>query len=142
MASAESEDLDVGFEVVESAAIMVALDMLDAPIVEATDCKEDEADVCSVVGVVTVALALFATEVIDEDSAERMEGLLPTPAIRENRVAARMPLSMILRLMMSRHTKPKSSSAARMSIRSRVSAFCIVVMMLFEALSRPEKDEY
>jgi hypothetical protein len=143
VASAESEDRELACEGVDSVAAMLALARLaDTTTVERMNCRDEGVDFCSVVVDVIVALALLETEVTEEDSAERIDGLLPTPAIREKRVAARIPRSMILRLTMRRHTKPKSSSAARISMRSRVSAFCMVVMRPFEALIRPEKDVY
>lgn len=68
--------------------------------------------------------------------------VLPAPASREKRVAARIPRSMILRLTMRRQTNPNKRSAAIIRRRSIVSAFCIVVMRFLEALRRPENVEY
>lgn len=76
------------------------------------------------------------------DTAEAIDGRFAVPAIREKRVAARIPLSMILRLIMRRQTKPKKSRAARINRRSRVSAFCMVVINVLEALRRREKEVY
>lgn len=100
-----------------------------------------------------LALSIVALAAIDwlervPDTFDATEGIacfkgrVPAPAMREKSVAALIPLSMIRRLMIRTQTRPKKRRAARMSNRSRVSAFCIVVMRVLEALSRPEKDVY
>lgn len=123
------------------AAAMVADAVADA----ATEASTEEPDwliSCTVAFTTEVALARDDDGTFMFDGMALRIGALPAPAIRENRVAARIPRSIILRLTMRTQTRPKKRSAARMRSRSRVSAFCIVVIRFFDALRRPEKEVY
>lgn len=125
---------------------LAAPTVADAVAEAATEASTEEADwlsSCAVAFTTEVALA------IDDgggafmfDGIALRRGALPAPAMREKRVAARIPRSIILRLTMSTQTRPKKRSAARIRSRSRVSAFCIVVIRFFDALRRPEKEVY